>query len=67
MPTLRVSAARQKSSLARVLPAKLMLPDFNGTNPAIALSKVDLPQPLGPSKQPISPTATAKLTSCTML
>src|SRR6476469_2472739 len=44
-------------------PASRMVPDAGRTNPASALSAVDLPDPLGPSSATVSPAATRKLKS----
>ncbi len=38
-----------------VLAATLMVPDFGFTNPRIVLSRVDLPEPFGPTTQRKSP------------
>src|SRR5208337_4351506 len=46
-------------------PSKRMLPLLGLCTPVRRLSKVDLPEPLGPIKPTISPSCTAKLTSLT--
>ena len=40
-----------------------MLPVDTGSNPAMALSRVVLPHPEGPSRQPISPSTREKVAS----
>ena len=44
-------------------PASRTVPDVGRTNPASALSAVDLPDPLGPSSATVSPGATRRLKS----
>ena len=45
-------------------PRKVMLPSRGLSRPLIVASKVDLPQPFGPTTQVIPPSATVRLTSC---
>jgi hypothetical protein len=46
-------------------PSTSKSPPVTGTSPAIALSSVDLPQPLGPTIATNSPAATSKLARST--
>src|SRR3569623_110939 len=45
------------------LPSTVILPSVGGENPAMAFSKVDLPQPDGPSRQTTSPSLISRLLS----
>ena len=47
-------------------PATLMLPPDRDTRPVSALTRVDLPAPLGPSSARISPEQIERLTSETI-
>ena len=63
-----VASASDGSMLVMSAPSQSTCPDRTGTNPYTALNTVDLPAPLGPITQTISPARTSRstprMTSC---
>ncbi|MNL77590.1 hypothetical protein D3C87_2038100 [compost metagenome] len=47
-------------------PSRWIVPEWTGTMPAIALTKVDLPAPFGPTRMTSSPLPTEKSTPRTI-
>ena len=63
MPILRRSGGSVSPGRDTTAPSRPMLPLATGSNPAMARNKLVLPQPLGPSRQPMAPSASDRETS----
>ena len=65
MPTLRASGGEAAPGRATTSPPRRISPRASGSNPAMARSRLVLPQPLGPSRQPMVPFCSDSVTSRT--
>ncbi len=61
MPMRRFSGASAIPGRDTTLPARRISPSCTASKPAMQRSTVVLPQPLGPSRQPMAPRASEKL------